>query len=138
MHQSVLYPGLTLMIDTTILVILPTIGVHRRWTTIGTVQRWVLSSHAIAEISEDFQNAINGEMKSSTPKDLKPSRMLFDEENVNRCQDLIVTWNNTFEIDDLRISFYLNFIFNSFKFSVCDFNSGVSCSNPMKYMWLFL
>ena len=69
-------------------------------TTIGTVQRWVLSSHVIAEISEDFQNAINGEKKSSTRKDLKPSRMLFDEENVNRCQDLIVTWNNQFEMGE--------------------------------------
>ena len=54
------------------------IGYYNYW-----LSATMLSCHAIAEISEEFQNAINGEKKSSTAIFLKPSRMYFDEENVD-------------------------------------------------------
>ena len=48
-------------------------------TSIGTIQRWVISSHAVVEILENFTDALmQGRCPDRKPKDLGASRKCFD------------------------------------------------------------
>ena len=60
-------------------------------TSIGTVQRRIISSHAVAEILKNFTDVL---MFGQKLKDLSTSRKYFDEEIVVYCKDLISEWNS--------------------------------------------
>lgn len=65
-------------------------------TTIGCVQRWVLSSHVTASWTEDFKNSIGLDTVENKPKDIGKSRMKLDEQMVQQCYKTIEHWQNPF------------------------------------------
>ena len=65
--------------------------------SIGSVQRWVLSSHITATLSTDFKLSLDLDTPCSVPKDLGKNRKSFDESCVSLCHETIRTWNNPFQ-----------------------------------------
>ena len=65
-------------------------------TSIGCVQRWVLSSHVTASWSEDFKNSIGLDKVENKPKDIGKSRVKLDEQMVQQCYKTIDHWQNPF------------------------------------------
>ena len=66
-------------------------------TSVGSVQRWVLTSHTIAAITSDFKSSLGLDILQSTPKDLQEKRKIFDENYVKSCYETISLWNNPFQ-----------------------------------------
>lgn len=50
-------------------------------TSVGSVQRWVFTSHLVAEINSDFKQSIDVDQSSET-KDLGKARKIYDEKMV--------------------------------------------------------
>lgn len=64
-------------------------GIKHMSASVGSVQRWVLSSHNTATIVADMRKSIGLDKPSIIPKDLNSKRMDFDETCVRNCQDVI-------------------------------------------------
>ena len=76
-------------------------GIKGFSTTEGTVQHWILSSHAISAINADLRETyLTRSHDESKPKDLGKSRIAFDEEKVQKCYETIGTWKNPFKESD--------------------------------------
>ena len=66
-------------------------------TSPGTVQRWVLSSHVLANVSTDFKQKLGLDTPQVVPKDLGKKRKIHIETCVANCYEIIKSWNNPFE-----------------------------------------
>ena len=73
-------------------------------TSIGCVQRWVFSSHIIAEWSQDFKSSIGFEENNSMSKDAGKKRINTDESMVISCCEIIEHWQNPFIRQDKLIA----------------------------------
>ena len=73
-------------------------------TSPGTVQRWVLTCHAVARVSADFSHNIGLESRQVVPKDLGKRRRLFNEVCIVNCFEIIKSWNNPLEQNAILIS----------------------------------
>ena len=72
-------------------------------TSLGTVQRWILTSHVIATISSRFKETLGLERPNVVPKDFGKKRILYDEASVSTCYELINSWRNPFNDSTLII-----------------------------------
>ena len=79
-------------------------GIIGMATSIGCVQRWVFSSHVIAEWSHDFKRSIGIDESESKPKDAGKKRMISDEKMVTTCYEVIDHWQNLFISQDKLIA----------------------------------
>ena len=66
-------------------------------TSVGSVQRCVLSSHITATLSSDFKANLGLDTPRSTPKDIGKSRKVFYESATSHCYETIKNWNNPFQ-----------------------------------------
>ena len=72
-------------------------------TSSGAVQRWIFSSHTIAEILANFKHSLGMNQLVSKPKDLSKSRIILDETAVQICYNVIKCWGNPFEKSETLI-----------------------------------
>ena len=79
-------------------------GIIGMATSVDCVQRWVFSSHAIAEWSHDFKRSIGIDESESKPKDAGTKRMISDEKMVTSCYEVINHWQNPFIFQDKLIA----------------------------------
>ena len=54
----------------------------------GTMQRWVFTSHIVAEIRSNMEVDLGIKKGSKKPKDLQKSRIKYGEDMVSKCCDL--------------------------------------------------
>ena len=88
-------------------------------TNVGTVQRWVLTSHTMAQcqlfmeedMMDDYEQSLN---------DLLPSRMKFDQACVEKVCETLCSWGNVFEQRD----------------NLINISSGVTASDDFHWMLL--
>ena len=69
-------------------------------TSIGSVQRWVLSSHTFATLISDFKHSIDLENPNAKPKDISEKRRVYDEKCVQACCETIKQWCDPFQGSD--------------------------------------
>ena len=62
-----------------------------------TVQTWVFTSHLVAELHSNMEVDLGIKKGSKKPKDLKKSRMKYDEDMVSKCYDLLKQWPPMFD-----------------------------------------
>ena len=80
-------------------------GITGITTSLGSIQRWIFSSHVIAAINYDFKESLNiDQQQSSSPKDIGTSRKKYDEEKVTMCCETFTNWNNPFSQSDKLVS----------------------------------
>ena len=79
-------------------------GIIGMTTSVGCVQRWVFSSHVIAEWSHDFKRSIGIDESESKPKDAGKKRMISNEKMVTTCYEVIYHWQNLFISQDKLIA----------------------------------
>ena len=69
-------------------------------TSERTVQRWIVSSHIISPIINDFQTSLGIQDTSQNFKDVLPFRINLDEKRVARRHEIITVWENNFQKSD--------------------------------------
>ena len=72
-------------------------------TSVGCVQRWVFSSHVIAEWSHDLKRSIEIDESELKPKDDGTKRMISDKKMVTSCYEVVHHWQNLFISQDKLI-----------------------------------
>ena len=72
-------------------------------TSVGCVQRWVFSSHVIAEWSHDLKRSIGIDESELKPKDDGTKRMISDKKMVTSCYEVVHHWQNLFISQDKLI-----------------------------------
>ncbi|MEM7298197.1 MAG: hypothetical protein AAF391_08030, partial [Bacteroidota bacterium] len=81
-------------------------------TSVGAVQRWVFSSHVVAEMNTDFKQSINVDLSSKDRKDLGKKRKIRDECNVKDCYEFISNWSNPFEASEQLVAIHSGIVPN--------------------------
>ena len=79
-------------------------GIIRMATSVGCVQRWVSSSHVVAEWSHDFKRSIGIDESKSKPKHDGTKRMISDKKMVISCYEVVHHWQNPFMSQDKLIA----------------------------------
>jgi len=77
-------------------------GITGYSTTAGTVQRWVLTSHTLAQCQMQLEEEFHS-IQPSRSKDLGSSRMNFDQECVHKANEVLKSWGNPFEFRETLI-----------------------------------
>ena len=72
-------------------------GIIGSSTSEGTVQRWILTSHVVANLMADLKSSIGIQNDQKPPKDLGNARIEHDEKMVRKCVSLIEEWSNPFQ-----------------------------------------
>lgn len=79
-------------------------GITGYSTSAGTVQRWVLTSHVIAQCQEDLEDFLDINQNSLKPKDLGKSRIDFDNQCVQNILEVISSIGSPFTHRELLIN----------------------------------
>ena len=79
-------------------------GIKGYSTTVGTVQRWVLTSHSVSKCISNLNSDLKFQKKSVKPKDLGKSRNDFNHDKVDRAIEVISNWGNPFKKRDCLIN----------------------------------
>ena len=71
----------------------------------SAMQRWVFTSHIVAELRSNMAVDFGIKKGSKKPKDLQKSRIKYDEDMVRKCCDLLKQWPTMF--DNALYRYYL-------------------------------
>ena len=61
------------------------------------MQRWVSTSHIVAELRSNMEVNLGIKKGSKKPKDLQKSRINYDEDMVSKCRNLSKQWPPMFD-----------------------------------------
>ena len=63
----------------------------------GTMQRWVFTSHIVAEFRSNLEVDLGIKKGTKKLKDLRKSKIKYDEDMVSKCCDLLKQWPPMFD-----------------------------------------
>eukprot|EP00794_Sanderia_malayensis_P021054 gene21054-23110_t len=75
-------------------------GITGYSTSVGTVQRWMLTSHCAANAVYKLESMLSIGDEASLTKDIGAARMKFDEESVARTYEVVKSWGSPFTISE--------------------------------------
>ena len=71
-------------------------GIKGNSTSVGTIQRWVLTSHIASKCLSNFEHMLSFKKIDQLPKALGASRIKYDNEQIQNAYLMLSSWGNPF------------------------------------------
>ena len=71
-------------------------GIKGYSTSVGTIQRWVLTSHVASKCLSNFENMLSFKKIDQLPKDIGASQIKYDNKQIENAYLMISSWGDPF------------------------------------------
>ena len=79
-------------------------GIKGYSTSVGTIQRWVLTSHVASKCLSNLEKMLSFKKIDRLPKDLRASRIKYDDEQIENAYLMLSSWGNPFLYREMLIN----------------------------------